>query len=165
MVRKMMFCFAMSASLLHAAPAAPLPRELQAKIDELQLRDLKIAYDEKRPCVVVSGESKYRQMVAYVGMKYIGSGSTFHWTPLVAVPLYTATDSLWVEYIDNHILLLQWNSNIGRASVSGHYVLFDRNRAMIILRRISIIELIKLIDERTIAIDESVDLTPNLQGE
>lgn len=160
MVRKMMVCLAMSVSLLRAAePLVKMPHELQTKIDELQLRDIKIAYEEHKPCVLVSGINRYTQRVAYVAIKYIGSGSTFHWTSFVAVPMYQGTKSMWIEYVDNQIVLLQYNNDVGHVGLSGHYISFDRDHTVVILKRISIADLMLLLEE--IRRNELADVTPD----
>ncbi len=146
-----MFCIALCAGLLHAQETSLFMRELQHKIDELHLHDVNIVYEERAQCVGVMGINREGQRVFYLTMRFIGSGSTFHWTPLMPVLLDPRSDKFKIENLDGHRVFLQWNSEIGFASMSGHYISFDRHHALIILRRIPLADLVMLMGGRNVA--------------
>lgn len=142
--KKFIILLMLSAHVCAAQPPPALPHELQFSIDALQLKEMDILYEHKAPCVLVTGISRYNQWVAYVALRYIGSGSTFHWTPFVPIPLVARNDSLKIEYFGPKIAFFQWDSDVGFASLSGCWIEFDRERATVKLRRISIAELVEL---------------------
>jgi hypothetical protein len=151
MLQKILFSLALCAGVLWAQETSLFMRELQRNIDELQLHDVRILYEERAQCVGVTGINRQGTRVFYVTMKFIGSGSTFHWTPLMPILLDPSNDKFKIENLDGHRVFLQWNSEIGFASMSGHYIIFDRNRAVIVLRRIPLAELVMLVSPRNIA--------------
>lgn len=151
MFRKILFSLTLCAGLLHAQEMPLFMRELQRKIDELHLHDVNIVYEERAQCIGVMGVTREGKRVFHLTMKFIGSGSTFHWTPLMPVLLDPRNDKFKIENLDGHRVFLQWNSAVGFASMSGYYIIFDRNRAVIVLRLIPIAELVMLVGPRNIA--------------
>lgn len=154
MLRKILFTLTLCAGVLHAQESSLFMRELQRKIDELHLHDVQIVHEERAQCIGVTGINREGMRVFYLTMKFIGSGSTFHWTPLMPISLDPSNDKFKIENLDGHRVFLQWNSTVGFASMSGHYILFDRTRAVIVLRRIPLAELVTLISERSIVNEE-----------
>ena|GEM_PF-2079715 len=146
-----MLCIALCAGLLNAQESVFFMRELQQKIEELQLHDVRVTYEERAQCVGVMGVNREGRHVFYLTMKFIGSGSTFHWTPLMPVLLDLRCDRFKIENLDGHRVFLQWDSEAGFGSMSGYYIIFDRTRAVIMLRRIPFTELVVLVGPRNIA--------------
>ena len=108
MFRKILFYLVLCASVLHAQEMSPFIRELQQKINELQLHDVQITFEERAQCVGVMGINREGTRVFYLTMRFIGSGSTFHWTPLMPVSLDPLNDKFKIENLDGHRVFLQW---------------------------------------------------------
>jgi hypothetical protein len=151
MFRKVVLCLALSAGILQAQEPE-LPGELQLRIQRLQLINIDIVFGQRAQCVGVVGINRNEKKVFYISMRYIGDGSTFHWTPFVEVPMDPRSDKFLIDAFVFDVKMvkvaLHWNSKIGFASMSGYCIEFDPTRKIIFLRRISVAELTTLLGAR-----------------
>lgn len=139
MMRKLLVSLIVSTSIFvaHAGtPLSDLPRELQLKIINLDLRDMQISYKQGAPCVAVIGVNARGKKVAFVALRYIGNGSTFKWTPLTPVPFDQQNDKFGMIYDGNKVAILQSCSALNDENVTGYYVEFAGENLPVILRPI-----------------------------
>lgn len=139
MIRKLLVSMLVSMSIFMAhagASLSELPRELQLKILNLDLRDTQISYKPGAPCMAMIGINVRGKKVAFVALRYIGSGNTFKWTPLTPVPFDQENDKFGIIYQDNKVVVLQSSSALNDENVSGYHVEFAGENKPVILRPI-----------------------------
>ena len=126
MIRRLLLYCTLSINVLHAQLPDDFSVELKLKIEGLPLKEMisEMMYEERGQCFGLVGINQQNERMAYLSVRYIGSGSIFHWTSFIEIPIDRESDKFQIEYsykLQKRIFL-HWSSSLGFPSMVGYYI-------------------------------------------